>query len=565
MLRELSVQNLALIEDARVELTGGLCVWTGETGAGKSLLLTALDLVTGGRASGDLVRAGKSEARAAAVFDLNGPFLHAEVQAILGGEIDDRELVLTRRISANGRGSAQVNGLPVPVSTLRKLGDRLLDIHGQDKGRTLLDPDRQRDLLDDYAGHPAILGDYRTARETYDALLKRRRRLVEASEAVKSERALLTYERDELVEADPRPGEADELTREAQRIAHAEELRCALVEGYGLLYESDGSAQESLDRAARRLSALAKVVPDLASTANDLARLAEEVRETARTLRGLGREWDDDPGRAEEIETRLALYRRLAARYRCEPDKLADHRDLVVARLESLESDEAELSALDGPIASAWVVLKRAAEALTDGRRDAGKGFAKAIGPHLRALGLKSARLTVEVEPTPLPEVPPGETPGRDGVDRVEILFAANPGEPPRPLRRVASGGELSRVTLAIKAVLAAIETVPTLIFDEIDAAVGGRLGAVLGRMLAGLGLHRQVLCITHLPQVASYAARQWAIRKEVGRGRTRTSIRLLSDPERVEELAAMLRGESAVASTRLEATAMLAEARAVR
>ena len=565
MLRELSVQNLATIEDARVELSGGLCVWTGETGAGKSLLLTALELVTGGRASADLVRDGKAEARAAAVFDLSDRALRADVEAILGGPLDDGELVLTRRIGAVGRGSSQANGLPVAVATLRKLGDRLIDVHGQDEGRTLLDPDRQRALIDEFAGLGSSLGWYQKARDAYDALLRRRRALSQDAERRRAEHALLAFERDELVAADPRPGESTELAREAHRLANAEELRHACADGYAVLYEADGSAQEVLDRVARRLAPLGESAPELAAMSAELGRIAEEVRELARGLRASGKEWDDDPARLEEVEARLATYRRLATRFRCGPDDLAERLETAVARLQTLEFDEADLAGLDAPLVEAWDALRTAAAALTAGRIKAGKAFAKAVGPRLKALGLGSARMAVEVEERDLPEGPGDAAPPAGGADRVEMVFAANPGEPARPLRKVASGGERSRVTLAIKAVLAEVETVPSLVFDEVDAAVGGRLGSVLGRMLADLGSHRQVLCITHLPQVASYADHQWVIRKETARGRTRTTIRPLSDPERVVELAAMLRGDSAVESTRLEASAMLAEAQAAR
>jgi DNA repair protein RecN (Recombination protein N) len=567
VLRELSVRNLALIEDARVELQAGYCAWTGETGAGKSLLLTALGLVLGGKASADLVRAGKTEARAAAVFELTEPGLKADVEAILDAPLDDEgdQLILTRRISAQGRGAAHVNGMPVTVATLQALGARLIDIHGQHQGRALLEPDRQRALLDAHGGLDALRDDYRARREAHAALRRRRLELIRAAHERQRERALLEFERDELAAADPRPGEHEELVREAHRLGNAEQLRTATSEGYNLLYEADRSAQELLEHVARRLAPLAESVPELAAAAADCDRLADEVREVAYSLRDLGRGWDDDPDRLDEVEARLAVYRRLATRFRCGPDELAARRDEVEQKLAAIARDESDLLGLDAPLAAAWNALQAAASALTAARQRTCKAFARAIQARIKPLGLDGAKLAVEVEPQPLGDDPTAPPPAEHGADRVEILFAPNPGESPRPLRKIASGGELSRITLAVKTVLAGADRVPTLVFDEIDTGVGGRLGAVLGRTLAELARHHQVICVTHLPQMASYAERQWVIRKQTEKGRTRTTIAPLDDDERVEELAAMLRGDAAAEGTRQEALAMLMEARSAR
>lgn len=565
MLRELSVQNLALIEDARVELEPGYCAWTGETGAGKSLLLTALGLVLGGKASAELVRQGCGEARASAVFELAEEMVRAEVEAILGAEVEDEQLILTRRISSQGKGHAHANGMPVAVGTLRALGARLIDIHGQHEGRALLEPDRQRDWLDAYAGLGDSVASYRAAREGFDALRRRRAALVEAAERRERERALLTFERDELAGLDPRPGEHDELSGEAHRLANVESLREAATEGYALLYEADGSAQALLQKVARRLESLSDSVPEFADAAADLERLADETREIAYALRRLGQGWDDDPDRLEEVEARLAEYRRLASRFRCPPDDLAGRREAIEAQLAAIGRDDADLAALDGPLVRAWSVVRGAASCLGKARRSGAKAFAKEVQGRLKTLSLGEARLTVEVTSEEWPEGPPATCPPEAGADRVEFLFAPNPGEAPRPLRKIASGGELSRVTLAVKSVLAGVDGVPTLVFDEIDTGVGGRLGSALGKTLAELASHHQVICVTHLPQMASYASHQWVIRKTTESGRTRTMISALTEPERVAELAAMLRGDSAAESTRKEARAMLLEARTLR
>ncbi len=563
MLRELSVQNLALIEDVQVGLDEGFCAWTGETGAGKSLLLLALGLVLGGKASADLVRAGKAEARAAAIFEIDEPAMRGQIEAILGGQIDDDALILTRRVSAQGRSRAQVNGLPVTVSTLERLGEQLVDIHGQYEGRALLDPDRQRDLLDAFGKLEPHLSDYREARAKFDALRQKRLSLLAATQARQRERALLQFERDELAAADPRPGEYDDLVHQSRRLSSAGALRSVAAQGFDQLYEADRSAQEILERVARALQPLAEADRELADAAATLKRLADETREVAYSLRDLAKNRDDDPQRIEDVETRLATYRRLSARFHCTPDELAARQDQTEGRLSAIERDEEDLEHSVAPLSDAFAALCDAAARLSASRRKTAADFGRAMQARLGPLGLAEARLTVEVEPRDLGDDPTAPPPPESGADRVEMLFLANPGEAPRPLRKIASGGELSRVTLAVKAVLACADRVATLVLDEIDTGVGGRLGAALGQTLADLSRHHQVICVTHLPQVASYARRQWAIRKQTERGRTRTTITPLDDEARVDELAAMLRGKSAAEGTRQEALAMLREAQA--
>jgi DNA repair protein RecN (Recombination protein N) len=562
VLRELSVQNLALIEDIQVELEKGYCVWTGETGAGKSLLLTALALVLGGKASAELIRTGKNEARAAAVFEITDPVLRTEVEAVLGGALDDNQLIITRRLAVEGRGRAQVNGLPVPVSTLQKLGERLIDIHGQLEGRALLDPSEQRALLDAYGGLDERLRAYAQARQAHENLRRRRQALFDSAETRRRERALLEFERDEIEAADPRAGEYHDLAREATRLQHADQIRSAALLGYSLLYEADHSVQDVLTHVARTLEPLSRTAAEIDEAVSTLERLAGEAREVAFTLRDIEQGCDDDPDRIEEVEARMALYRRLATRFRCAPDELADRRVAIEAKLSALEHDDSALREIDQPLAAAWADLEEAAATLTAGRRKVAAEFGRVIQKRLKSLGLEEASLCVMIETRALDQDPAAPAPPEAGLDRVEMLISANPGEEPRPLRRIASGGELARVTLAVKTVLAAVDRVPTLVFDEIDAGVGGRLGSALGKALAELARHHQVICVTHLPQLASHADRHWVIRKQVARGRSRTVITPLSQTERVDELAAMLRGDSAAEGTRREARAMLQEAR---
>ena len=304
VLRELSVQNLALIEDVHVELEGGYCAWTGETGAGKSLLLTALGLVLGGKASASLIRSGKTEARAAAVFEIADPDLRTDVETVLGGSLDDDQLIITRRLSSRGRGSAQVNGLPVAVTTLQRLAELLVDIHGQLEGRALLDPNRQRELLDAYGGLDARVRAYRKSRQAHEALRRTRQALLDSAAARARERALLEFERDDLTAAGPQPGEYDELVRKSQRLKSAEQIRTAAASGYASLYEADRSAQELLTRVARTLEPLTRAAPELAEAVVALERLADETREVALALRYVGQGWDDGSERVSMTSKR---------------------------------------------------------------------------------------------------------------------------------------------------------------------------------------------------------------------------------------------------------------------
>ncbi len=284
MLRELSVQNLAIIEDVHIELKDGYCVWTGETGAGKSLLLTALGLVLGGKSSADLIRSGKREARAVAVFEVTQRELRSKVETVLGGSLDDDQIIITRRLASGGRASAHVNGLPVTITTLQRLAELLVDIHGQFDKRALLDPDRQRELLDAYGRLDGLIRSYRKARDAHEALRRKRQSLLDSAATRWRERALLEFQRDELAAADPQPGEYDELAQKAHRQKNVEQIRAAAASGYSCLYEADRSAQELLSRVARTLEPLTRAAPELAQAALTLERLADETREVAFTL-----------------------------------------------------------------------------------------------------------------------------------------------------------------------------------------------------------------------------------------------------------------------------------------
>ncbi|MBA4067948.1 MAG: DNA repair protein RecN [Isosphaera sp.] len=560
MLRELAVQNLALIEDVRVELHPGFCAWTGETGAGKSLLLGALGLLLGDRGSADLIRAGADELRVTGRFDLSRPEQKAAAADILQSPADEDDLILTRRLSRSGRSSALVNDMPVAVGTLRRLGEMLVDVHGQRESYSLLQPAYQLELLDAFGK----LGDQRKRYDVAaDAVRGLRRRFKELSDARATrqrELALARFERDDLDAAKLLPDELPGLGRERDTLVHAQSLAQFTGTVAARLADDEGAVSGVLGRLIKEANRWAALDPKLKEVCTRLEALRPEVDDLADTCRDLSERFEADPDRLEEVEQRIGFLKKLQARYGRTPDELIAYRATLDAKEASLRKEEDDLAGIDGGLRAAWADLRKAATALSAARGKVAKKLAADAQKQLADLGMPRAKLDAAIEAQTLPDdATAGDVPAA-GIDHLDLLLTANPGEPARPLRKVASGGELSRTMLALKTVLAAHDPVRTLVvFDEIDANVGGRLGDVLGQKLAALGRSHQVLCVTHLPQVASYAAHQWTIRKTATAKRTATTVAALTTEEaRVEELALMLRGESRSETTRKEAAEML-------
>jgi DNA repair protein RecN (Recombination protein N) len=562
MLRELSVQNLALIADVRVELQPGFCAWTGETGAGKTLLLEALGLLLGDRGSSDLLRTGADELRISGRFELSRPELRGEIEGVLGTAPDEDEVILTRRLTRAGRSYAYVNEQPVAVATLRQLGAVLVDIHGQRESQSLLQPAYQLQLLDAFGNLDDQRCRYQVVADKVRHLRRRHAELTAERQQRQRELALLRFERDELDAAALRPGELAELVRERERLAHAQALQTFAAAGCAQLYDDEGSVVEHVGKLLRDAQAWLELDPALADVARRLEGLRSETQDLAETLRGLGQHWEADPARREEVEDRVQLLRRLETKYGRPIDDLVAYRQTLDEQERRLQHEEDDRVTVHAELVEAFRQLREAGGELSRQRQRVAKRLAVETQRQLADLGMADARLDAVLEPVALGEDPAtAEVPG-GGLDQLELMLAANRGEPARPLRKVASGGELSRTMLALKTVLAAHDQVSTLVFDEIDANVGGRLGDVLGEKLAALGRSHQVICVTHLPQVASYARHQWSIRKLRRGKRTLTTIELLDDPDRLDELASMLRGEARGETTRHEAEAMLTAAR---
>jgi DNA repair protein RecN (Recombination protein N) len=563
MLRELSVQNLALIEDVRVELHAGFCVWTGETGAGKSLLLGALGLLLGERGSAELIRTGADELRVTGRFELTRSEQREAAAEILQTAVEEDDLILTRRLSRSGRSSALVNDVPVAVATLRRIGEMLVDVHGQRESYSLLQPAFQLELLDAFGKLSDPRAKYVTKADRVRALRRQFKELSDARQTRQRELALARFEREDLDNAKLTPGELPALTKERERLVHAQSLAFFTSTVAARLADDDGAVVEVLVRLIKDSHKWAAFDAKLAEVSQRLDALRPEIEDLADTCRDLTERFEADPERLEEVEKRIAFLKKLQARYGKTPDELLAYRDTLDAKEVELQKQEDDLSGIDAVLRTAWSEMKDAAAALSKARATVAKKLASDAQKHLSDLGMPKAKLDAMIELIALPDDPMAGDVPTSGIDQLELMLTANPGEPARPLRKVASGGELSRTMLALKTVFAAHDPVRTLVvFDEIDANVGGRLGDVLGEKLAALGRSHQVLCVTHLPQVACYAAYQWTIRKTTTAKRTATTISALTtDEARVEELALMLRGESRSETTRKEAAEMLKSA----
>jgi DNA repair protein RecN (Recombination protein N) len=564
MLRELFVQNLALIEDVRVELEPGFCVWTGETGAGKSLLLGALGLLLGDRGSLDLLRSGTDELRVTGRFELEGKDVRTEVGRILGTSFEDGEdLILSRRLNRSGRSQAYVNDQPVAISTLRQIGSLLVDIHGQRESESLLHPSYQLAVLDDYGNLDNYRAKYTSAADEVRELRRCFNTLTAERQQRQRELALIRFEREELDEASLEPGEVPELQQERERLANAQNLQSFAATGYALLYEEEGSVVEALGKVQREAENWSRLDTELEDVVRRLEAVQSEVSDLAQTLRNLDQRWEADPERLDFVERRVQQLRRLETKYGKTVDELIVYRLTLDEKEQRLQQEEDDLAVIQDDLARAYGRLKEAAAELSKQRKKVAKKLAAETQRQLADLSMADARLDAVLEPVPLGDDPATAEVPTWGADQLELTLAANPGEPARPLRKVASGGELSRTMLALKTVLAGHDRLGTLVFDEIDANVGGRLGDILGQKLAALGQTHQVICVTHLPQVASYARHHWTIRKRKRANRTTTTIESLGEEKaRLEELASMLRGEARGETTRQEVAAMLEAAR---
>ncbi len=563
MLTWLSVRDLAIVEALELEPSPGLNIITGETGAGKSILVSALQLALGARARADVVRSGADRAEVQAAFDLDqSPALRERVEALLDAPAE--ELVIRRVVKAEGRSRAWVNGVLVPVGTLADLVHGVIDICSQHEHDQLADPGSHLRFLDAFAEvaqeASSMAESWATLKQAQDALDALAARIRDRTER----EALVRMQLEEIDAVDPTQGEEESLEDELGRLAHADRLRSAAGQAEEALYAGEDAAGSRLARVGRQMQGVAGVDPALDELVARLDEVRTAVEELGRDLGRYGRGVVHDPRRLAVVEERLGALRRLTRRFGGTPERLLAHRDALRAELEAFDSLEDQLDRLEADRHRAHDRAAASARTLSAARREAAASLGRDITTQLADLGMGDARVEVDLarrERRPEhPEVD-GARLGPHGIDRAELLIAPNRGEPPRPLHRIASGGELSRSLLAIKQVLAARAPRGLYVFDEVDTGVGGAVAEAIGRKLADIARHQQVLCITHQPQIAAYGASHWHVRKVRGDERTSSLLTRLDDGGRQDELARMLGGMEVTDAAHAAARDLLARA----
>jgi DNA repair protein RecN (Recombination protein N) len=561
VLAQLTIRNVVLIERLVLDLAPGFNVVTGETGAGKSMVVDALGLVLGGRARPDLVRAGASDAEVEALFELV-PGSRAAAKLEAAGIPSERELVVRRVVMAEGRSRAYVNGRLCTAAQLAEIAADMCDIASQHESVSLTDPATHLEYLDAFGRLDAERERVSAQVDALGDLLKELD-AVGAQERGRAEREdFLRWQLREIDDLAPREGEETELEHERGRLRHAERLQAATRRAAERLYEGEGAVCDELGRLGTELDQAASIDGSLAPLArtieNARAELADAARELARYAEGV----EASPERLAEVEERTFRLQKLLRKHGPTTADLLAHQTGLATELASIASSSDRIAGLEAEKTRRTAEVGAAARALSRKRREAADKLADAIGRELSQLGMGRARVVVEVTPTTPggePLLVDGARLTRAGIDHVEFLIAPNRGEEPRPLRRIASGGELSRSLLALKRVLAEKGPAGTYVFDEVDAGVGGAIAEVIGRSIADVARHRQVICITHLPQIAALADAHFVVDKSEARGRTQTSVRRLAHAERVDEIARMIGGIKVGDAARRAAAELLA------
>jgi DNA repair protein RecN (Recombination protein N) len=547
MLRRLKVVNFAVVERVELELPAGFTAFTGETGAGKSILLEALGFLLGARGSSSWLRTGADRLEVEGTFDAaDFPADLRERYKISGGTV-----VARRELDAAGKTRAMIHAQSAPVAALAALGDAFADFHGQNEHQALMRPAVQLEVLDRYAGLEAERGALAEAHARWSALTARLNAAQMSDEERRRRVELLRFQLDEIDAAKPKLGEEEELEERLPRLKNAERLRGFADQAYGLLYAEEDAALARLMKAVRALSELAKIDPAAGRLQGELETARLAIDAVAHEVGDYRDGATADPAALDALLSRQETLSRLKKRHGPTLAEVLATRERLIAELDGLENSDARAEETRRDLAKAEKALAGLSETVHGLRVKAAKRLDAAVLKELKVLGMPHSRFACSVE------MEEGAW-TRAGADAVEFLLAANPGEPPRPVKSVASGGELSRVMLALKTAFAKADRTPLLVFDEVDAGIGGEVANAVGEKLAALGKGRQILCVTHLPQVACHALTHFHVAKEVVSGRTRVRLERLDGDRRLETVALMLGGRAATAASRKHAQELL-------
>jgi DNA repair protein RecN (Recombination protein N) len=555
VITSLHIRDFAIIDELSLELGAGMSALTGETGAGKSILVDALGLVLGDRADSASVRAGAERAEISVGFELADD---ADARAWLAEQALEAgdECLLRRIVGSDGKSRAWINGAPTTLQNLKALGELLVDIHGQHAHQSLTRREVQRLILDEFAGHPQLLDATREAFQAWRELQARLDRAAGDDAARTARRDLLRFQTGELQALALADDEVERLDDEHRRLAHAGRLLEVAESVHQGLYADDQSIDTRLGQMHHLLEEAARLDPALKDPLELVASARIHLREAADGLRHYGDRVELDPARLAFVEQRLSDIHDLARKHRVTPEALPSLTRELMDELAVLESDDEDLEILAGKAQAAEARYREAAAALSRSRQTAARRLGKQVSGAMQGLGMEGGEFRVAVDSDPELRL------ATHGLDRIDFLVTANPGQPLQPLARVASGGELSRISLAIQMIAARALPIPTLIFDEVDSGIGGAVAEVVGRQLRALGEHRQVLCVTHLPQVASQAHHHLHVSKHKGKADTRTHIRVLDADSRVQEVARMLGGVELTDQTVAHAREMVEKAK---
>ena len=551
MLVSLHIRDFAIIDELEVELRPGMTALTGETGAGKSILLDALGLLLGDRADAGAVRHGAGRAEISASFDVSA--IESARSWLTEQELElDGECQIRRVVLSEGRSRGYINGSPVPIQSLRDFGERLVDIHGQHEHQSLMKRELQRQLLDSHGGHDKLLaelagihGDWKHTQHQIEAIIG-------TGQDRDSRLEFLKFQLQELDELAPEAGEVVRLHEEHARLANAGQLLETCGSHVARLYDDEHSAQSAISHALSDLEPLAQIDTTLKEARELINGALIQLEEGINQLRSYQEGLELDPQRLRWVEQRLDALHKIAGKHRIEAETLTDFQSRLGQELDTLEQADQQLQTLEQRRQQLLEQFDKCAQQLHRKRVKTATQLSAQVSDVMQTLGMRGGRFKIAVSASPTDAM------SAHGRDQIEFLVSANPGHPPKPLARVASGGELSRISLAIQVVAATDTHIPTLIFDEVDTGVGGAVAETVGKQMQLLGKHHQVMCVTHLPQVAAQAHHHLQVSKLAGDKITRTRIRALADDERVEEIARMLGGRKITASTRQHAREML-------